>query len=207
MDSRLPTILQSFLKYKVFIFLQKLSDMKYLVFIFFTVVFWSACSGSLTPEEQERNRFVEDIRQLESALASQQTGKLDVETARTLIARSEAFAVAFPEDSLAAVYLFKAADVARGIGDYAGSIDLWKEVYSKFPQREKAAEALFLVAFTYDKDMEDPENAGKTYQTFLDEFPTHPLAKDAGLLLQYLEAGKSPEELIREFESEALGEQ
>lgn len=89
MGSRLPTTLQSFLKYKIFIFLQKLSDMKFLVLIFFTVVFWSACSGSLTPEEQKRNRFVEDI----------------------------------------------------------------------------------------------------------------------GLLLQYLEAGKSPEELIREFESEALGEQ
>ena len=100
---------------------------------------------------------------------------------------------------MAAVYLFRAADVSRGLGDYRLAIKLWGKVNAEFASFKRAPDALFLQGFTYDRDMHDADQAKLHYRKFLEKYPDHPLVKDVTLMLQYLEQEKSPEELIKDF--------
>ena len=67
------------------------------------------------------------------------------------------------------------------------------------PQHPKAPTALFMMGFIYENDLGDLNKAKETYQTFLNRYPNDPdYADDAQNALKFL--GKSPEEIIREFE-------
>lgn len=56
-----------------------------------------------------------------------------------------------------------------------------------------------MIGFVYENDLNDLENAKQTYEAFLQKYPNDPdFADDAQMALKNL--GKSPEELIKEFE-------
>jgi TolA-binding protein len=57
---------------------------------------------------------------------------------------------------------------------------------------------MFLKAFVYEDQLHDLNKAKKYYEEFLEKYPDSDFADDARISLQNL--GKSPEELIKEFE-------
>ena len=67
-----------------------------------------------------------------------------------------------------------------------------------YPKFRKIAYCYFLEGFVYENQMNDLINAKKYYTLFITKYPTHPLTKDAKILIENL--GKSPEELIKGFE-------
>lgn len=103
-------------------------------------------------------------------------------------------------DSLAAEYVFNAADLYRGIGEYKKAIESWYIVYKAYDRDEhpKAPHAMFQCAFTYDGMLHRKDLAKTMYTKFLKRYPNHPLAKDAKLLLKNID--KTPEELIKSFQ-------
>ena len=164
------------------------------------IIGWYGCNSSgQTKHQADKSKLEDTIKTLQSELAQQEDVTKDVTSAKTLVVRSQLFAEKYPQDSMAAVYLFRAADVSRGLGDYRLAIKLWGEVNEKFTAFKRAPDALFLQGFTYDRDLEDTGQAKLHYRKFLEKYPGHPLVKDVTLMLQYLEQEKSPEELIEEF--------
>ena len=79
-------------------------------------------------------------------------------------------------------------------------VELWGRIATEWENYRRAPEALFLQAFTLDDNLGDTQRAQQQYELFLEKYPKHPLANDARLLLEAAKAGKSSNELIREFQ-------
>lgn len=95
--------------------------------------------------------------------------------------------------------IMKAAGVAKSMGNPNKAIQLYYQIAEKMPSHPKAPTALFMMGFIYENDVNDLVKAKATYEDFLKRYPTDPdYADDAKNALKLL--GKSPEEIIRDFE-------
>lgn len=95
-------------------------------------------------------------------------------------------------------YLFKAADLAMSLDKPQESLDLYNRILFQYPDYAKAPECLFLVGFIYENYLQNYGKAKEIYESFLERYPDHEFADDAAISIKNL--GKSPEELIKEFE-------
>ena len=183
---------------------KKLKIMRVLILFLLCAACLSACNtdaGEKTQLTQEQ--IVAQIRTLESALAQNLSQPaIDTATADSLIDKAMRYANSFPQDSLSPQFLFRAADVARGIGEQGLAVTLWGKVAKVYEGSRYAPESLFLLAFTLDNDLRDTSRARQAYEEFLEQYPKHPLANDARELLKVLQSGKTPEEMIREFQQQ-----
>ena len=168
---------------------------------FVALMFFTCTPKSNTSIEKERT----DIANLEKSLKEAKDVNKDKETAATLIQKSLDYVEKHPQDSLSPEVLFKAADVSRGLGNYEEAIRLWTKVYTEYQSYEKAADALFLKGFTYDKDLNDKAQAKQYLTLFMRKYPKHPLIKDVQLLLNYNQRNKSDLDLIKEFKKKSDG--
>ncbi len=96
------------------------------------------------------------------------------------------FADTYPKDSSAADFLFKAADVMRGMYRYQDAVQVLELVVARYPDSEKAPAALFYAGFILHADTEQNMLAIPFFQRLIDEFPEHPLSNDARNLLPLL---------------------
>ena len=102
-------------------------------------------------------------------------------------------------DSLAAEYVFNAADLYNGIGYFDKALEMWYLVYKPYEQEHpKAPHALFQCGFLYDNILGRKDLAKNLYNRFLRKYPNHHLASDVKALMKNLD--KSPEDLIKEFQ-------
>jgi len=163
------------------------------VFTFFILagVILIACSN---PQQEA----AEQIIVLEDALFSEEGNMGNLDKAIELINQYISYADQFPEDSTSAEYLFKAADIGMNINKGELAIDLYNRIIQTYPSFRKAPECLFLKAYVYENNLGQLNKARVFYQEFIDKYPDNDFADDAEISIQNL--GKSPEELIREFE-------
>jgi tetratricopeptide (TPR) repeat protein len=143
-------------------------------------------------------RLLEEIQALEAQLIKAVDAKKDIPAAEALIEKSTTFAKEFPVDTLAPLYLFRAAEVSRGIGEYGKAIKLWGDMRDMGEEHRLAAKALFLQGFVYDNDLSDPDNAKIYYREFLEQYPDDPIAPEVEKLLKVINT--SPEDLIKSFQ-------
>jgi hypothetical protein len=90
--------------------------------------------------------------------------------------------------------LFEAANANRAIGNFARAIGFYTEVAQNKSDIQKAANSQFMIAFVFENDMDQLEQARTAYQLFLKNFPNSEMADDAKIALANL--GKTPEELL-----------
>ena len=108
------------------------------------------------------------------------------------------FSNQYIDDTLSAVYLYKAGEIAMNLMAGSQAILYFDKVISNFPSFSKVPECVFLKAFIFENQLNDLVNAEKYYNEFINQYPNHILAKDAKASLEYL--GKSPEELVKIFQ-------
>jgi tetratricopeptide (TPR) repeat protein len=96
-------------------------------------------------------------------------------------------------------YMFKAAELAMNLEKTPQALELYNKIIYTYPDYEKAPECLFLMAFIYENNIQNYGKAKELYEQFLKQYPDHEFADDAAFSLQNI--GKSPEELMREFEA------
>ena len=108
------------------------------------------------------------------------------------------FADQHPKDSLAPVYLYKAANLLMNSDKNDDAIALLDNIIKDYDNFGKIEEAYFLKAFIYDNNIKNINKARTAYTDFLKKFPKSDLADDAQISLDNL--GKTPEQIIKEFE-------
>lgn len=141
-----------------------------------------------------------DISTLGSSMYDETTHKVDFQAANDYIRICELYALLQPKDSQSPEYLHKAGETARAIREFPKAVAIYDWIYTQYPNYEKAAQALFLKAFTYDNDLEDKAKAKALYEEFLEKFPNDDFADDTQFLLSNL--GKNDEEIIKGFNGE-----
>ncbi len=154
-------------------------------------------TGIMASCSSEKDELYSEIKSIEKILLSD-INKVNDSLAMVYAGKCENFADRYKDDAQSPELLFKAGEVLSGINRYHLAIRKFQEVYLRYPNYNKRAESIFLCAFIYDTNLQDYENAKNHYEKFIKEYPKHPLAKDAEISIKNL--GKSPEELVREFE-------
>ncbi len=103
--------------------------------------------------------------------------KENIESASALAKLYEEFATKFKQDEKAPIYLIKAAELYQTTGNYHKSIELFDYVTERYPDNEKAADALFYKGFVYENQLNDIKRAKATYDEFLKLYPNHDMAE------------------------------
>ena len=148
------------------------------------------------PSKEEK---IEKIKQIETQLRSATTA-IDSTKAKQLVNLYIAYADEFKTDSLAPIYLFRAADVSMNIRKPEQAIGLLDRIRAEYPQFDKTADCLFLKAFIYENLINDLKKADEAYKEFLSKYPNHELASSAKAAIDNL--GIPAEDLIRKFEEQ-----
>jgi outer membrane protein assembly factor BamD (BamD/ComL family) len=165
--------------------------MKLTGFIFYSLIFLTAC-------QSESERMAEKIKDNEKKLLNDSTKMMNRSVAEEQLKAYSDFSDKFPDDQRTEEFLYKAADLANGMGKTPVALELYHRFCEKYPNSSKAAYALFLQGFIYENQLKNLEKAKELYTSFLAKYPNHELAKDAKFSLDNL--GKSEEELIKMFE-------
>ena len=128
-------------------------------------------------------------------------GGMNVDVSQQFLAAARRLSDKFPADTAAAMPLYRAAEVALALGDPGQAAEIYQTVYGRYRAFSRAPESLFMLAFTYDENLNDLERARDRYEEFGRTYPDHPFADDAQMLIANL--GKSDEEVLRELEARA----
>ena len=156
-------------------------------------------AGCSAPQTQES--AIKKIEESERALYGEDENfKFDEALARKTIDDYDAFVKNYPESEKAPEILFKSADLHRALKEYQSALEIYKRVESEYSEYSKAPHSIFLQGFVYENELFRLEKAKECYESFLKKYPDHELADDVEFSLRNL--GKSPEEIIRQFESQ-----
>jgi tetratricopeptide (TPR) repeat protein len=139
------------------------------------------------------------IAVLEEELRIDTSTVIDRPKTENLISLYLEYVAEFPDDTTSPSYLFRAAELSVAIGKYSDALAHFAQVM-RYKNSPKTGDALFLQGFVTENYLQDPDSARVLYQRFVNEFPNHPLADDAQVLINQL--GLAPEELIRMFEQQ-----
>lgn len=130
--------------------------------------------------------------------------QLEKPVAREYVDACEAYALAMQADPSGAEYLHKAAETARSLQTLDKALFLYDWIIKRYPDHPRAAQSLFLKAFTLDNDLNQFEEARKLYGEFLKKYPKNEFAPSAQFLLENL--GKSDEELLESLQQRSKEE-
>lgn len=109
------------------------------------------------------------------------------------------YADKYPEDTLAQLYLYRGVNLCMGMGNGQKAMVLIDKSINKYPNGSRLAEIVFLKAYVYENYIGRLGKASELYRDFINRFPDHELADDALIAIQNM--GKTPEELVKEFEA------
>ena len=174
---------------------------KFFGFLLITSVFLLAsCGGPETKSEEKELTIEESIAEMENELFNSNQTKIDKRKALDLVNLYVEYADQYPDDPISPEYLFMASDISMNLNRPTQTIKLFDKIMTTYPSYNKTSSALFLKAFVYEDQLHDYDAAKKYYELFIEKYPDSEFADDAVVSLQNL--GKSPEELIREFEEQ-----
>lgn len=174
--------------------------MRKITLFFLAIVFIvSACDGPSNEKKVDAASLKDSILKQESKVYDAKQNRLQKKDAELLIGLYEKYADTYPEDLLSPDYLYRASDILMNLKKPKQTIALFDRILNDYPKFEKAPAVLFLKAFVYEDQLQDYNNAKTYYELFISKYPESDFADDAEVSLKNL--GKSPEELIMEFES------
>lgn len=125
--------------------------------------------------------------------------RINKDVANDYINMCEMYAGVIPSDEQSAEYLIKAGEMARNTNQFSRALTIYDWVMDKFPDSDRAPQALFFKGFTLDDSMNNKDEAKKYYEEFLTKYPKDEFADDTQFLLDNL--GKSDDEIIQAFEN------
>jgi outer membrane protein assembly factor BamD (BamD/ComL family) len=162
-----------------------------------TSLFIVACT---TPQGKKKAA----IKLLEKELFSDENKMIDQPKAVNLINEYITFADEFAEDKETPEFLFKAGDMSMNLNMPQKAIQVFDRILKDYPDFEKAPQCLFLKAYVFENEIGDLNAAKRMYEEFIAKYPNDEFADDAAVSIKNL--GKTPEELIKEFEEKAKAE-
>jgi len=157
------------------------------------VVVFTACSS-------KQENLKTEIKTQEDTLFADANKMIDKVKARELIDKYVQYGDEFPESLDAPQMLFKAGDMSMNLNMPKEAIEIFDRIMNNYPDYEKTPQCLFLKGYIFENNLGDLNTAKKIYEEFLQKYPDDEFADDAEVSIKNL--GKSPEELIKEFEEQ-----
>lgn len=143
----------------------------------------------------KKSESVKEIQDLENTITPPMIFSPDHSVCSQLLSKYMQFAEAFPKDSLAPIYLYKAAELAQNIAIYDTCILCADRFIESYPDSKQLGDAYMLKGISLENTGKY-EDAKATYQAFVEKCPDHPLVKDIKIQLDNNMIGMSPEEQL-----------
>lgn len=178
-----------------------------LVIISLTIIACSEGSDEISTKDKTEPQSAEarraEIDSMEADLLSSKdiTAKHNQVKADLLVKRYRDYVSMNPRDSISADYLFKAADLSIGLSKYDASLKYLDRLTDDFPQYEKIVEIWLFKGFVYETYLNNHAQAVKAYETLIEKYPNHRLAKDAQASIDNLTL--TEEELLEKLKAAA----
>ncbi|MDO9512014.1 MAG: tetratricopeptide repeat protein [Bacteroidales bacterium] len=142
----------------------------------------------------EKSKINEEIGIAEETVFGDKGAIPDKQEVQKLLDLYSNYFTKFPEDTLNASHLFKAAELNCYLQEYNKAIALYDTIPATYPGFGKNADCMFMKAYVYDAYLQRINKARIIYTEFIEKYPTHEFADDAQMALLYL--GKSNEEIL-----------
>jgi len=151
------------------------------------------------PAGVPREDRIKRIEELEVQVVSE--GDQPTEsTARKLMGEYIDFTNFQHNDELVPEYLFRAGTWANYIGRKKKAVELFTNLYTNYKSFDKRPEAMNMVAFIYDFELNEKQKAKEAYAVLIKAYPDHSFANDARMRLETIDL--TDEELIKQFEQQ-----
>ena len=132
----------------------------------------------------DKDSLLSSIRSLQERLKGVEVSTTTNDReANRFVQKCMLFAKSYPKDSLSKQFVFMAADVSRGLGNYIKAIEYWQLYYDTYPDTRLHPVSIFLMGFTYYENLKDQDKAKIYFNKFLKKSPAHELARDAKVFL------------------------
>jgi TolA-binding protein len=152
--------------------------------IYFTIITLIVI-GSCTSPKENAMKEIQQLESADSAFTPQHIEKLKTAYLN--------FADKYPDDEIAPLYLFRAAQRCNVGAQHQEALTYLNRIIESYPKNELAENSLFLKAYILDNHMKKYDEAVATYQLFLEKYPKSEMADDAKIAIKYI--GKTPEEI------------
>ncbi len=158
------------------------------------------------PDYDQLNALLKkNLNWLDTALAGMRkrlvvdsTNRVDKELAQRYAFTAEEAASIRADPERSPKLLMEAAEAAIAGENFLKAVSIYDRVGKDWPDSKKAPQAAFMMAFTIENNLNDLPGAKKAYEDFIKKYPNDEFTDDAQAALRNL--GKSPEELVKEFE-------
>lgn len=150
----------------------------------------AACSSN--PEEPSREALIDTIEKIERADQTLEV-TANSERAQKMIELYDRFASAYPDDSLAPLYMMRSAEIMINMGNFDDGISMLDSVIALYPGFDEAGGCLFLKGQAYEQNQQY-DLAREAYTEFITNYPDHVLAADTRKMLPLI--GMSPEDQL-----------
>lgn len=154
-----------------------------------------AVKKKMKPSKATFDSYINDIG---DRMYDDSTFRLDNRLANNYISSCRLFAALNPDAPNAPELLFKAGETSRTLRRFKPSIEIYDWIINRYPNFDKASQALFLKGFTMDNDLKKHQEAKLIYESFLKKYPDDDFVDDTKFLLNNI--GKTDEEIIKNFE-------
>jgi outer membrane protein assembly factor BamD (BamD/ComL family) len=143
-------------------------------------------------QEMDREEMLDSIEQMQERVP-QTAITANATTAAQMVEMYNRFATSFPDDSLAPVFMLRAAEIDINIGNFEQAISLLDSVINLYPGFEDIAGCQFMKGWAYEQNQQY-DLAREAYTEFVTNYPDHFLASDTRKMLPYI--GMTPEETL-----------
>jgi outer membrane protein assembly factor BamD (BamD/ComL family) len=155
---------------------------------------------TLTSCKPSREKSVSEIRGMEKKLYEQPSFTYNKPRGDSLLRMYDDFVSRFPKDTLAPVFLFRAANLSISAGDGNKALSLLDRFATQFPDHPKVPVCFFFKGYVYENILKNLDKAKESYLIYIEKYPNDVFVKDARMAIQNL--GKTPDQIVREFEEQ-----
>lgn len=136
----------------------------------------AGCTGS--HKEMSHDELISAIDSIQEPLIkSARVESIDTAQGNKLVNLYVKFADKYPDDTLSALYLHRAAQIATGMGQIDDMVAYYDRVMENYPDYKYLDECYYFKGIALD-NAGRKEEARKAYQEFLEEYPDHFLVQD-----------------------------
>lgn len=172
---------------------------------FSIIILFGAFAACTQEADKTPDQLCEEAREaltIERTKLMNASGEIDTNRANAIIEMYITFVQNNPNDIDAAEFMFQAASLCMGKGDYQRAIRLFENVKLNYREDKRAPEAYFLIAFIYENNLNQRGAAEDAYKLVISEFPRHDYSLQARAAIKNMNTGKTDLELVRMFEEQ-----
>lgn len=150
-----------------------------------------ACTG-------KKEKLQTNIVEKEKIVSESMDDLFDKSTAESLRLDYLDYARQFPEDTLAPIYMHKAAELSINLNMPQEAINTIDSISLKYADYKFLPDVIFFKGFIQETYLHDKNAAKQTYNLFLEKFPNDSMATQVKFSIDNID--KSPEDILKMFE-------